>query len=380
VDPLAQPYLIVVRNGPTWDLDGLVFLAEVLSRKYAGEIWTFFHNAPSEEYSVGSFQIRRYRVFTRWSPAGRLAHILRLILRALRLRWLKGHRLVVITYDPLSNGIVGVVLKYLAGARFVCEVNGVYDDPNNLVDFENKEAARKKSRKMKWVSSRVLSRADHIKLLFPGQVDGYKGIPASIRQAAFANLVDFRRFEFVRVEQEAIFLFIGYPFLRKGVDVLLRAFSRILPDFPGWRLIVIGFRNENEAKRRNLPVDSVEFLEPQPQEEISRWLERCSALILPSRSEAMGRVLIEAALKGRARLGSRVGGIPHYISDDVDGLLFRPDDVDDMEATLRRFLTDDRAPTRLGEAARARAEAESSPEAYLEAYTEIISGISAEAS
>ncbi len=373
---MAEPYIILVRNGPVWNLDRLTLTAETLSRRYAGEIWTFtYHPSPAAERTVGSFRIRRDCLSYRWRSPAKLFRTFRLILRGFRLRWLKGRRLVVITYDPLSNGFVGAGLRLLAGARFVCEVNGVYDDPNNLIDLRDQKAARRRRRLMTWVSSRVLSRADHIKLLFPAQLDGYKGIPASIPRTTFTNLVDTGRFEYAAVEQEPILLFIGYPLLRKGVDVLLKAFAGLHSDFPDWRLVLIGFKIEAEATKRDLPVDFVEFLKPQPQEVIDNWLERCSALVLPSRSEAMGRVLIEAALKGRARLGSRVGGIPHYISDDVDGLLFSPGDVDDLEKTLRRFIEDSHAPKRLGEAARARAETEYSSEAYLDAYTEIITGV-----
>jgi glycosyltransferase involved in cell wall biosynthesis len=369
---LSRPYLVFIRHGPTWKLDGLVFLAEVLSRRWGGEIWTFSYDQAGDEEVVGSFRIRRDRVFWRLGPLGKLLHLLRLTFRGLRLRWLEGRRLLVITYDPLMNGIIGVVLKYLARARFICEVNGVYDNPDNLADLGNPDAARKKLKAMTAVAARVLSHADHIKLLFPTQVDGYAGIPPSIPRTTFANLVDGRRFRYVERDPEPILVFVGYPFLLKGGDVLLKAFARVRSDFPEWRLVIIGHRNRQAALALKLPTESVEFLDPQPQEAISDWFERCSALILPSRSEAMGRVLIEAALKGRGRIGSRTGGIPHYINDGVDGLLFQAGDVDDLERTLRRFLSDAAAPRRMGAAARSRAEVDFTPEAYLEAYSRIL--------
>lgn len=368
-----RPYLIVIRNGPAWKLDGLAALAECLGAEYEGEIWTFADSG--EERVVGSFRIRRDGLPKGFGAISKAFRAARLVVRGLHLRWRKGQRLVVIAYDPLANGVIGAVIKLVTGARFVCEVNGVYGDPAVLMDVENQVRAEIKRKRMLRLGSWVLARADHIKLLFPEQLERFDGVPDWPPRAVFCDFINFGRFRFVETKQEPVLLFIGFPFLLKGVDVLLKAFSRVAPDFLDWRLVLIGFRLEENALKLGLPLDGVEFLGPQSQESVSRWLERCSALVLPSRSEAMGRVLLEAALKGRARLGSRVGGIPHYISHDIDGLLFEPDDVDDLERTLRRFMGDPGAPRRLGDAARARAEKEFTAEHYLSSYKKIISSL-----
>ena len=101
-------------------------------------------------------------------------------------------------------------------------------------------------------------------------------------------------------------------------------------------------------------------------------MEASAGFILPSRSEGMGRVLLEAALLGRPRLGSRVGGIPYYIEDDVDGLLFDPADVDALEAVLRRFMSDEALRTRLGAAAQQRAHESFTSEEYIRRYADVV--------
>jgi glycosyltransferase involved in cell wall biosynthesis len=81
--------------------------------------------------------------------------------------------------------------------------------------------------------------------------------------------------------------------------------------------------------------------------EVVRALDEASALILPSRSEGMGRVVIEAQLRGRPVLGSNVGGIPDLVTHGVDGVLFDPADIDltvlNDRAELERLAANARA-------------------------------------
>jgi glycosyltransferase involved in cell wall biosynthesis len=96
-----------------------------------------------------------------------------------------------------------------------------------------------------------------------------------------------------------------------------------------------------------------------------RALDEASALILPSRSEGMGRVVIEAQLRGRPVLGANVGGIPDLVADGVNGKLFAPEPGAIAEAL--RVLDDPAALARL--AANARAAGERwlvSPDEYAE--------------
>ena len=50
-----------------------------------------------------------------------------------------------------------------------------------------------------------------------------------------------------------------------------------------------------------------------PTAEVAAALDAATLLVLPSRSEGMGRVLVEAFCRGRGVVGSRVGGIPDVV-------------------------------------------------------------------
>lgn len=90
----------------------------------------------------------------------------------------------------------------------------------------------------------------------------------------------------------------------------------------------------------------------------------------------MGRVLLEAGLKGRARVGSAVGGIPYYIRDGVDGLLFPPDDVAALASTLRRIMSNPELRERLETAAYRSSHEQFTESVYLDRYDEIIREVS----
>ena len=75
-------------------------------------------------------------------------------------------------------------------------------------------------------------------------------------------------------------------------------------------------------------------------------------LALPSRSEGLPRVAIEAACRGRAILGGNRAGIPDVVEHGVNGLLVDPDDPADLAGALVTILSDRACAERLGAAAR----------------------------
>jgi glycosyltransferase involved in cell wall biosynthesis len=90
-------------------------------------------------------------------------------------------------------------------------------------------------------------------------------------------------------------------------------------------------------------------------DEMPAQIQECSIFVLPSRSEAMGRVLVEAMAAGKARIGANVDGIPTVIEDGVDGLLFRVGDAADLSLKMQMLMTDSRLRHTLAKAAKNRA-------------------------
>jgi glycosyltransferase involved in cell wall biosynthesis len=68
-------------------------------------------------------------------------------------------------------------------------------------------------------------------------------------------------------------------------------------------------------------------------------LAAADAVVLPSRTEGLPGVLIEAGLSGLPVVASAVGGVAEIVSDGETGVLVAPGDVDALASGLRRVLS-----------------------------------------
>jgi glycosyltransferase involved in cell wall biosynthesis len=146
-------------------------------------------------------------------------------------------------------------------------------------------------------------------------------------------------------------LFVGVLERYKNIDGLAEAWRVVAKRVPDATLHIVGQGSRREVVRalmHDLPARTRwdERLSPG---EVARALDGASLLVLPSRSEGMGRVIVEALLRGRPVLGSRVGGIRDLVRDGENGLLFEPDG---LKQTLERALADRSLLERLAAGAR----------------------------
>jgi glycosyltransferase involved in cell wall biosynthesis len=147
-------------------------------------------------------------------------------------------------------------------------------------------------------------------------------------------------------------LYVGRLSEEKGVRELADAAH-------GLPLHVVG-----DGPLRPLFPDAVGFVPPG---ELGPWYERAAVVVVPSRREGYGMVAREAMAHGRPVVATAVGGLVDAVEDGVTGVLVPPGDVAGLRAALERLLADPALRSELGRAARARAIARSSPEAYAEA-------------
>lgn len=99
------------------------------------------------------------------------------------------------------------------------------------------------------------------------------------------------------------------------------------------------------------------------------------ALVLPSRSEAFGLSLCEAMACGLPCIGTRVGGIPDFVTDGENGILVDPGDSDPLENSIWRLYSEDQIACKMGKKARATVQQDFSMQAVAEAHVETFTGV-----
>lgn len=137
----------------------------------------------------------------------------------------------------------------------------------------------------------------------------------------------------------------------KNIDVLIDAFA-LIADTTDTRLVVIGEGHDRprlEARihehRLAERIHLVGFIP-----HAARYLAAFDIFVLPSHTEALGYVLLEA---GHARLpviATRVGGIPDIITHRKTGLLVPPGHAPALADSLRALLADPTTQQRLAAA------------------------------
>lgn len=201
------------------------------------------------------------------------------------------------------------------------------------------------------------------------------GVEPTAEFAAFMDLEPFVESGPAAFPERPAVLFVGVLERYKAVDVLAEAWRLAAPRVPDAVLHVVGRGALREVVERLVAAvpDQTSWTESMSTSEVVRALDGATVLVLPSRSEGLGRVVVEAFCRGRGVVASRVGGIPDLVEDGTTGLLVSPGDVRALADGLVRILQDRALAERLGAAARIAVEPWlATPEAYASAIRDLV--------
>lgn len=368
-----KPRLLLLYPGPVHDLASYYgYLLEGLSRDYAGSV--LVTGIEPDLLQVGEFDV------VRLGTRGRSRLDLFLALRREAMRMVQqgpgaGPAIdMIVTYDPLRSGLLGAWLARHYDVPLIVELNGDYTSRANYLDDKTPFARWWKRKLFVAIERHVLRRASGIKVLYPEMLDPFRSHLKDPVIRTIPAVPDLRCFRHLGEDPEV--LLVGHPYYLKGVDLLIEAFKRVVSSHPHWRLKILGwFPDPRELHAAIGGHPRIQLHPPVSHEEVARHMGRCGIFVLPSRTEAMGRVLLEAAACGKPRIGSRVGGIPTVIEDGVDGLLFDSGNVGELAAHLDRLMGDPEFRHRLGSRAQARVESEFSLSTFFDRTREFYDAV-----
>jgi len=158
-------------------------------------------------------------------------------------------------------------------------------------------------------------------------------------------------------EGEIVIGQVGSLIHRKGVDILIQSFGRVLDRTPAARLVLVGAgekREELEAMaRESRYADRVIFTGEVDRETVQRYMQQVFDInVLASRDECLGLVVLQGAACELPCVVTDCTGVTETVEEGVTGFHFEPGDVQMLADRLTRLAGDAGLRRKMGAAGR----------------------------
>ena len=140
-------------------------------------------------------------------------------------------------------------------------------------------------------------------------------------------------------EDGKVILFLGRITKIKGIDLLIEAFKLLRQNNKKIFLLIIGqvYDNSLNSLLKSLP-EGVKFLgvvkNPYP------YYSAADLVVLPSRIDPFPFVMLETGIMHKPFIGARTGGIEEFIDDGVNGILFEPGNIMQLNNKIDYIIND----------------------------------------
>jgi glycosyltransferase involved in cell wall biosynthesis len=238
-------------------------------------------------------------------------------------------------------------------ARVIADLHG---DPGAPTRLYGSRARRVLAPLADRLGRTAVRRADGVRTLSPFTTELVRGhgVEPAAEFPAFMDLDTFLERPPAPQPADPIALFVGVLERYKAVEVLADAWRLAAPRVPAARLRLVGrgtMRDVAEGLVAEFP-GRVSWTESLTTPQVAVAMDDATLLVLPSRSEGLPRIVVEAFCRGRAVIGARAGGIPDIVEEGVNGLLVASEDAAALADALVWILSDAVLAERLGAGAR----------------------------
>ncbi len=287
-------------------------------------------------------------------PIALLRYATMYMLAPLLLLWLvfaHGVR-VIVAHDPYF-GLIGALVKQIArvfGKRLILIIESHADFEVAVFLQRRMPFAGAIQQVMNRVARYSLRHANLLRAVSSNtrqQLQDWS--PPRIPLHKFITWTDLDTFKNIQREklpsQTHDLVYVGVLIPRKGIHFLLDAFAKIAPEYADSHLWLVGsadnpqYTSQLKAQVERLGLlNRVTFVGRVAQAELAGYLGRCRAMVLPSSSEGLPRVVVEAMLAAMPVVATHVSGIPDVIQDGINGYLVPPENADALETALRKVM------------------------------------------
>ena len=143
-----------------------------------------------------------------------------------------------------------------------------------------------------------------------------------------------------------IFLFVGNAIKRKGLDLFYDAINKLNDKEIKKIHVIICSDGPELGKIKNSVLNDLRlkkiftFLKKVNQKNLPEIYALGDVFVFPSREEPLGLVGIEALTCGLPVIGTEIGGIKDYLVDNFNGLLFEPQNSNQLAEKISALIND----------------------------------------
>ncbi len=237
--------------------------------------------------------------------------------------------------------------------------------PHNLLD--NLRLIAPFSRSIEYAMNayglRFFSKVDYITLPTQSAIDIFKDFKVTAPIEPVSNGIDLTRFtasqagpavydQFDIPRDKQIVSYIGRVDVEKHIDILLRAYQKIMDDTN--HLLVVGSGTETDHLRELAAelglAEHTTFTGRVSDEEIVQLHKVTTVYCMPSPAELQCIAMLEAMASGKPVVAIDAGALKELCQDGINGLLCPKDDVDAIAHALQRILIDEPLRKKFGRA------------------------------
>lgn len=128
---------------------------------------------------------------------------------------------------------------------------------------------------------------------------------------------------------------------KKGLDILIKAWAKVVSRYPNARLIIGGGGKAKEKvvewTREYQVAESVTFLGALERNNVVQQMQSCDCFVLPSRYETFGVVYIEAMACGKPVIAVANGGPDDFVNE-FNGILIQPENEQELIEALTKMI------------------------------------------
>ncbi|MBV1901045.1 MAG: glycosyltransferase family 4 protein [Kordiimonadaceae bacterium] len=199
-----------------------------------------------------------------------------------------------------------------------------------------------------WLKRVTLNFVDGYHVVSPNMIDiaielgsDYQQIPMGV------NISALEKIQSNIPDTEKPIVYVGRLSEEKGPDVLVRGIAFLEGEASVRQIIFVGDgpkRAEVESLARSLNVaDKVTFVGGVSASEARQWIANAAVVVMPSRSEGVGMVSLEAMSIGTPVIATDVGGMSYSLNQGRAGCLVPPENPQALAQALSNVFSDHEA-------------------------------------